>query len=51
IFNNILDLISGHHIFHNNSNNSQLPVAIQLTIFLNCAGHYGNSISLLEVSQ
>ncbi|KAG2752546.1 hypothetical protein P692DRAFT_201673833, partial [Suillus brevipes Sb2] len=51
IFDNILDLISGHHIFHNNSNNSQLPVAIQLAIFLNRAGHYGNSISLLEVSQ
>ncbi|KAG2344980.1 hypothetical protein BDR05DRAFT_975204 [Suillus weaverae] len=51
IFDNILDLISGHPIFHNNSNNSQLPIAIQLAIFLNRAGHYGNSISLVDVSQ
>ncbi|KAG2047188.1 hypothetical protein BDR06DRAFT_856088, partial [Suillus hirtellus] len=51
IFDDILDLISDHRIFHNNSNNSQLPVAIQLAIFLNCAGHYGNSISLVDVSQ
>jgi hypothetical protein len=51
IFDDILDLISDHPIFHNNSNNSQLPIAIQLAIFLNHAGHYGNSISLLDVSQ
>ncbi|KAG2745641.1 hypothetical protein P692DRAFT_20741219 [Suillus brevipes Sb2] len=51
IFDDILDLISGHPIFHNNSNNSQLPIAIQLAIFLNCAGHYSNSISLVDVSQ
>ncbi|KIK32714.1 hypothetical protein CY34DRAFT_100906 [Suillus luteus UH-Slu-Lm8-n1] len=51
IFDDILDLISGHPIFHNNLNNSQLPIAIQLAIFLNRAGHYGNSISLLDVSQ
>jgi hypothetical protein len=51
IFDDILDLISGHPIFHNNSNNSQLPIAIQLAIFLNRAGHYGNSISLVDVSQ
>jgi len=51
IFDDILNLISDHPIFHSNSNNSQLPIAIQLAIFLNHAGHYGNSISLLDVSQ
>jgi hypothetical protein len=51
IFDDILDLISDHPIFHNQSNNPQLPVAIQLAIFLNRAGHYGNAISLEDVAQ
>ncbi|KIK33477.1 hypothetical protein CY34DRAFT_99522 [Suillus luteus UH-Slu-Lm8-n1] len=51
IFDNILDQISDHPIFHNQSNNPQLPVSIQLAIFLNRAGHYGNAISLEDVAQ
>ena len=51
IFDDILDLISSHPIFHNQSNNPQLPVAIQLAIFLNRAGHYGNAITLEDVAQ
>ncbi|KAG1767517.1 kinase-like domain-containing protein [Suillus occidentalis] len=51
IFDDILDQISSHHIFHNQSNNPQLPIAIQLAIFLNCTGHYGNTISLQDVAQ
>jgi hypothetical protein len=51
IFDDILDQISGHHIFHNKSNNPQLPITIQLAIFLNRAGHYGNAISLQDVAQ
>jgi hypothetical protein len=51
IFDDILDQISGHPIFHNQSNNPQLPVSIQLAIFLNCAGHYGNAILLEDVAQ
>jgi len=51
IFDDILDLISYHPILHNQSNNPQLPVAIQLAIFLNHAGHYGNAISLEDVAQ
>ncbi|KAF8545963.1 hypothetical protein OG21DRAFT_1396464, partial [Imleria badia] len=27
------------------------PVAIQLAIFLNCAGHYGNAILIEDVAQ
>ncbi|KAG2068365.1 hypothetical protein BDR04DRAFT_990720, partial [Suillus decipiens] len=38
IFDDILDQISGHAIFTNHSNNMQLPVAVQLTIFLNHIG-------------
>jgi hypothetical protein len=51
IFNDILDQISNHTIFHNESNNPQLPVAMQLAIFLNCAGHYGNAASNQDVCQ
>lgn len=51
IFDNILDQISGHSVFTNRSNNPQLPVAIQLAIFLNRAGHYGNAISSEDVGQ
>ncbi|KIK15008.1 hypothetical protein PISMIDRAFT_115934 [Pisolithus microcarpus 441] len=50
-FNFILDRISGHLIFQNNSPNRQLPVALQLAIFLNRAGHYGNAISPEDVRQ
>jgi hypothetical protein len=51
IFDDILDQISDHPIFTNRSNNPQLPVAIQLAIFLNRAGHYGNAISPEDVCQ
>ncbi|KAF9218407.1 hypothetical protein BS17DRAFT_798596 [Gyrodon lividus] len=45
IFDCILDQISPHAIFQSNSQNHQLPVALQLAIFLFCAGHYGNAAS------
>ncbi|KIK75552.1 hypothetical protein PAXRUDRAFT_172513 [Paxillus rubicundulus Ve08.2h10] len=51
IFDNILDQISDHPIFQNQSNNKQLPVAIQLAIFLNCAGHYGNASCPEDIAQ
>lgn len=51
IFDDILDLISDHPIFHNNSHNSQLPISIQLTIFLNRACHYSNTITVEDVAQ
>ncbi|KAG2343428.1 hypothetical protein BDR05DRAFT_884380 [Suillus weaverae] len=51
IFNDILDQISDHPVFHNQSNNPQLPVAVQLTIFLDCTGHYGNAASNQDVCQ
>ncbi|KAF9222403.1 hypothetical protein BS17DRAFT_708843, partial [Gyrodon lividus] len=47
----ILDQISNHPIFQNQSNNKQLPIAIQLGIFLNCAGHYGNANSPKDIAQ
>ena len=51
IFDRILDQISGHPIFHNDSDNRQAPVAIQLAVFLFRAGHYGNAASLEDVAQ
>jgi hypothetical protein len=51
IFDDILDQISRHAIFTNRSNNTQLPVAVQLAIFLNRVGHYGNAISPEDVAQ
>ncbi|KIK79735.1 hypothetical protein PAXRUDRAFT_160478 [Paxillus rubicundulus Ve08.2h10] len=45
ISDDILDHISDHPIFSSGgSQNCQLPIAIQLAIFLNHAGHYGNVI-------
>ncbi|KIK79342.1 hypothetical protein PAXRUDRAFT_161509 [Paxillus rubicundulus Ve08.2h10] len=51
IFDAILDQISDHPIFSSASHNCQLPIAIQLAIFLNRAGHYGNAISPKDVAQ
>lgn len=41
-FDNLVQRIENHPIFHNNSNCPQLDPATQLAIFLNRAGHYGN---------
>ena len=38
-------------MFHNQSNKQQLPVSIQLAIFLFRAGHYGNACSPEDVAQ
>jgi hypothetical protein len=51
IFDDILDQISDDPVFHNQSNNPQLPVAVQLAIFLNHAGHYGNAASNQDICQ
>lgn len=44
-FDQLLQKIQDHDIFYNNSNVPQALVAVQLAIFLNRAGHYGNSTS------
>jgi len=45
VFDRLVELIENHNIFHNNSNAPQLPVSIQLSIFLVRVGHYGNASS------
>lgn len=44
VFDYILDQISSNPIFNSGSNN--LQVAVQLAIFLNPTGHYGNAMIL-----
>ncbi|KAG2054074.1 hypothetical protein BDR06DRAFT_826215, partial [Suillus hirtellus] len=51
VFNKLTTLIQAHPIFHNNLNNPQLPVAVQLTIFLNGVGHYGNAATTEDISD
>ena len=50
-FDGLVHCIKDHPVFHNNSNNSQLPVYIQLSIFLFRAGHYGNASSPKDTAQ
>ena len=51
VFDCILDQISDNAVFKSRLNHLQIPVAIQLAIFLNRAGHYGNAISTEDVAQ
>ena len=51
IFNYILEEISNHTIFQNCSNNKQLPISIQLAIFLFHTGHYKNACTPDDVTQ
>ena len=50
-FDALVGRIKDHPIFHNNSNNSQLLVYIQLYIFLFHARHYGNASSPEDTAQ
>lgn len=51
VFDGLHELIVNHHIFQNNSGNPQLPVQIQLAIYLFRAGHYGNGASPEETAE
>ena len=51
ISDDVLDQIIHHPIFHSHSPvNSQLPMAVQLGIFLNWAGCYENAISISDIA-
>lgn len=51
VFDRLVELIEDDPVFHNNSNNRQFPVYIQLAIFLVRIGHYGNAASPENVAQ
>lgn len=50
-FNVLLELIKDHPQFHNNSNNPQAPVIIQLSLFLYRMGRYGNAASTVDLAR
>jgi hypothetical protein len=41
-------MIQNHPIF---GSDRQLPCEIQLAIFLNCAGHYGNAATIQDIAD
>jgi hypothetical protein len=45
-----LEAIKDDEIFHNNSNNAQMPMEQQLAIALYRFGHYGNAASTMKVA-
>jgi hypothetical protein len=49
-FDVIVEKIQGDQVFHNNSHNSQLPVAYQLEVALYWFGHFGNAVSMQVVA-
>jgi hypothetical protein len=51
VFDRLVELLQTHKIFYNNSNVPQLPIPIQLAIFLVHVGHYGNASSPEYVAQ
>jgi len=51
VFAGIMQHIEGHPVFLNTSNNPQLPMPIQLTIFLNAASHYGNVSTTEDLAE
>ena len=51
VFAHIIQRIEGHPVFSNNSNNPQLGVPIQLAIFLNGVGHYGNGAMINNLAE
>jgi hypothetical protein len=50
-FDGLVALIEDNPIFSNNSNCPQLPVPLQLSVFLFRAGHYGNAASPEDMAQ
>jgi hypothetical protein len=50
-FDALVTAIADDDVFHNNSNNVQMPVEEQLAIALYRFGHYGNSASTMKVGS
>ncbi|EGN93997.1 hypothetical protein SERLA73DRAFT_63177, partial [Serpula lacrymans var. lacrymans S7.3] len=50
-FDVIMTLIENHPIFHNESNNPQFAISLQLANFLVWAGHYVNAASCNDVAK
>jgi hypothetical protein len=48
VFDHLVDMIENHPIF---GSDRQLPCEIQLAIFLNRAGHYGNAATIQDIAD
>ncbi|KAF8576065.1 hypothetical protein K439DRAFT_1649384 [Ramaria rubella] len=48
-FDSLVEKIKDDPVFHNNSDNKQIPVGLQLAVALYCFGHFGNAASLQKV--
>ncbi|KAG2335941.1 hypothetical protein BDR05DRAFT_860634, partial [Suillus weaverae] len=51
VFVELINRIIHHPVFYNNSNNPQLPVPVQLAIFLNGIGHYRNAATAEDMAD
>lgn len=51
VFKHLVNCIQDHPGFVSKSNNPQFPVPIQLAIFLNGAGHYGNAATTQDLAE
>ncbi|KAF8230065.1 hypothetical protein L208DRAFT_1283661, partial [Tricholoma matsutake] len=49
-FDDLVNVLKDDPVFHNNSNNPQMPIDEQLTIALFQFGHYGNAVGTLKVA-
>ena len=49
-FDSLVESIHDDEIFHNNSNNPQMPIDEQVVIALYRFGHYGNAASIMKVA-
>ena len=49
-FDDLVQSIKDHPVFHNSSNNAQMPVDEQVAIALYRFGHYGNAASTMKVA-
>jgi hypothetical protein len=49
-FDELYNTIKDHPVFHNNSNNLQMPVDVQLVITLHWFSHYRNAASVMKIA-
>ncbi|KAF8589742.1 hypothetical protein K439DRAFT_1645003 [Ramaria rubella] len=49
VFDVLVTKLQDHPIFHNNSDNKQIPIEFQVAVTLYRLGHFGNAVSLTKV--
>ncbi|KIK13199.1 hypothetical protein PISMIDRAFT_119302 [Pisolithus microcarpus 441] len=51
VFASLITKLENHLVFNNNSNNPQLLVSVQLTVFSNGLSHYGNGATMEDIAE